>query len=330
MRSIRAYTTDRRGIQLATVILTMLNAGGIAADSPAPITLRIDAPFLNTARFENGFFTTQVPYTDGAAQENLAVFRQDGSLQFKTRVWFPDAVRVGLYDAATDAAGRALVGGSATKGDGTAALFLAVLDNTGKLITAIQTNPYTPTHVCFGPDGSLWAMVRNVSVDGMPAGSRKDYNVVQRYSQSGALLGSWVPLSSFNLSSFQRAAHPAQAGGMRWAAFLRSSGSRIAAYFATTGDLYEFSADGSAVTHTASPSRTGISIRGFAYTSSGAVYTVQTVDRKNGLYVLDKPSGAWSEVTTGPQVHLLFGSTGAALVCRPSGDMANVIFRPVE
>lgn len=330
MLSITARMNTRRGIQFAAVILTITTAGGIAADSPASASLRIDPPFLNTARFENGFFATHVPYTESAGQENLAVFRQDGSLQFKVSVWFPGAVRVGLYDASTDAAGRVLVGGSATRADGTAALFLGVLDNTGKLVSVIQTNPFTPTHVCFGPDGSLWAMVRNVSVDGMPAASRTYYNVVQRYSQSGALLGSWVPLSAFNLSSIRPAVHPAQAGGMRWAAFLRASGSRIAAYFAVTGDLYEFSPDGSAMTHTASPSRAGISIRGFAYTSSGTTYTVQTIDKENGLYVLDKPAGAWSKVTIGQPVHLLLGTTGSKLVGRPAGDLVNVVFLQVE
>lgn len=328
---MRIDTTNRREIQLATLIFAILNTAGIAgAASPDPVGLRIDPPFLNTARFDNGFFATHVPYTEASGGDNLAVFRQDGSIQFKTRVWFPDAVRVGIYDASADASGRALVGGSATKGDGTAALFLAVLDSSGRLVAASRTNPFTPTHVCFGPDGSLWAMVRDASIDALPVASRTDYNIVQRYSQTGALLGSWVPLSSFHLPSLTWAAHPAQSGGMRWASFLRASGSRIAAYFGITGDLYEFSSDGSVMTHTSSPSRAGISIRGFAYTPSGAVYTVQTIDRKNGLYVLDKSAGAWSQVSSGPQVHLLFGSAGGTLVGRPSGDMANVIFFPVE
>jgi hypothetical protein len=323
--------TSRREIQLATLIFVIFNTAWIAgAAPPDPVSLQIAPPFLNTARFDNGFFVTHVPYTQAAGQDNLTVFRQDGSIQFKTQVWFRDAVRVGLYDATTDAGGRALVGGSATKGDGTSALFLAVLDNSGKLVTAIQTNPFTPTHVCFGPDGSLWAMVRDANMDGLPVASRKDYNIVKRYSQAGALLGSWVPLSSFQLPSLTGGAHPAQSGGMRWASFLRASGSHIAAYFGITGDLYEFSSDGSLMTHTTSPSRAGISIRGFAYTSTGAVYTVQTIDKNNGLYVLDKPKGVWSPVTSAQQVHLLFGSAGGTLVGRPSGDMANVVFFSVE
>jgi len=77
-----------------------------------------------------------------------------------------------------------------------------------------------PTEVAFGPDHSIWTLGGEWWVH---SGKRREYFVLQNYSQDGNRLGAYLPRSGFSMDD-----EPAP--GVMWrGGGLRVSGNRIGA-----------------------------------------------------------------------------------------------------
>ncbi len=180
---------------------------------------------------------------------------------------------------------------------------IAVVDRTGALKTYISTAPYSPSHVCFAPDHSIWAIGR---MRIRQAKDSADYFVLRHYSRDGRKLGAFLPRSSLDKDEV---AEPAEV--YVGASFLRATDTRLGAYlhFGGRGNRTwtEFSLDGKEQGRWKLPD--GFDGLVHAFTRSGQVYA----SGLNGLFVLDHSTGKWNPVPP-PSEGILLSADGDDLV----------------
>jgi hypothetical protein len=127
----------------------------------------------------------------------LSLYDPNGQLVFNAVAQGPQGQRVHLNSAAIDTNGTVVATASydgAPHGYGGALIFL---DRSGKQTRAFTTDRYTPVHVCFGSDHSVWTLGWQRDAADNQREDREDYSLVRKYSAGGKELGAWMRRSSF-------------------------------------------------------------------------------------------------------------------------------------
>ncbi|MBS1873502.1 MAG: hypothetical protein JSU00_09815 [Acidobacteria bacterium] len=182
----------------AEVVRTVTSAQSFSPGTRIPISTRGYLFYLN-------FSSTAAVYAPSG--------QPAGSLTVRNR----NGLSPRLEDAAVSAGGEFAVAAVYPASSGVIVLY----DRDGHETRSIDTGPYLPSHLCFGRDGSIWAIGTQVAPSGL---EESDYAVVRHYSASGRETGAFVRRSSFPGHGLP----PATVAGHSWG--IRASGDRIGAW----------------------------------------------------------------------------------------------------
>ena len=201
--------------------------------------------------------------------------------------------KAGVYDVAVDSDGSFVVA-AGSDGSGGVVMF----DASGAQTAVIDTGTYTPWHVTIAPDHSIWVMGHECCIP-------KDFNRVRRYSRTGDLLESFLPVAKLGDNFAADLFEPVG---------ITASGDRIAiaAAGATAGEPLEFivlDAQGNTLSQTQGPAKV---LTGWGFTSDGIVYA----GFRNKLWRLDAAQGTSHEMATPAPGYFLAGANGKDLVFR--------------
>jgi hypothetical protein len=243
-------------------------------------------------------------------------------------VWFPDAQRVLVLGVAVGPEGKVLASGTANKADGTKAFFVLGTDASGKIIKAIQTNPFFPSKICAAPDGTIWSFGDLGDI------TQPTDNLLRQFSLEKGLIASYLPRAIFGGNGRS----PAQSGNEGQEVYLRCNNDRVIIYSGVSNFFVEFDTTSkSAKVYRIDRSSVDLGVRGFALTGEGDVYGYlrdrQLAMKVQGLFHLDLDSAKaqvrWVPVKGAsgldgePRVSFgLYGADGNVLVHGYDGDAA--------
>ncbi len=237
----------------------------------------------------------------------------DGKLRWEAVVYPQGALRILLWDVATRKQGDAAAVASGVDAAGRMAHFLCVIDADGVPGDIVRTNPYSPRHVTFGPQDSIWTFGRNIEADD----NKSDYDLFAQYDSGGGLAKTF-----FRRDAFKTIVHPASHGGPGGSVFLRSASDRIGLYSGQAAEWLEFDTGGNLLGRWPAKPEGEKDVDYFALTASSEVYSWQAGKGMSGLYRFDRSSARWRSVhgTVGEQgrqaVGPLLGADGDRLVLR--------------
>ena len=226
----------------------------------------------------------------------LKVYERDGTFAFYAPIRTPDGNLTTARDISVDSDDSFVV--ATDQG-------LALLDSRGLQTGFIKTNGFWVGHLVITEDHSVWVL-------GHPERREKDYTVLRKYSRDGALLGSWLPSSTFAPGTPE----PGSEGGRTR---LMASGNEIAV--AAGGDLIHLDGDGKVLGRMRLDK--SMKLREFAFTSDGRIYGWGIND---GLVLFDLEAGTGKKMET-PYPYDFFGSDEATLVFyKDKGDGMTTVF----
>jgi hypothetical protein len=157
--------------------------------------------------------------------------------QKSASLMIPDADRIEIHDTAVaDSRLVAFCGDAATKAGG-AAGFVALSESGGRMLWIIQTNPYHPILITFGPNNTIWVIGQN-GEDGHA--TLVDHFVFRIISLDGRLVGSHTLRSTLG---GQGALHLGTSSRLGMSALVASS-DRVGLYNARAKRWTEFGPDG--------------------------------------------------------------------------------------
>ncbi len=157
-----------------------------------------------------------------------------GSLVYQVDLWQPEAARMLIQDTAVNGEGTAAAAVQLWKSDGTLAVGVFIVEKPGRITRVIRTNPLVALRVGFGPDQSIWALVRDAAAEE----TGRDYDVLQKYGREGQFLGSFL-----RRSLFPGKRHPAAHANGGITQMVKSP-DRIGIFLATTGEWVEVNPEG--------------------------------------------------------------------------------------
>jgi len=224
-------------------------------DSPG--TLRPAAmPHWEGRYLVSGTFEVKSP------QPNVSLYDQSGTRVRKAAIWFPDSVRVSIFDAAVTPQGNIVASGYAAKSDGTFAYFIAKTDLSGAVTQVIRTNPFLASKVCALDEDSVWTYGDDLNKNH----ATLDYKMLRNYSFSQGLLHAYVPRSAIKIP----------VGGivvgksMYW---MRCSGSKVAVYVGMGPDYFQLNVAHNTLDRFHVERMPGdMMVTGFALTDTGHVF----------------------------------------------------------
>jgi len=257
---------------------------------------------------------------------NLFIYRRDGSVAARVRVWLPDAFRVWLYDAAVSGDGDLIATvGVAHSIRGEFAGFLALISPAGVVTKVVRTAPFDGRAVGFAADRSIWVLGLQTAED-RSVRKAPDHMVLHQYDSDGKLLKQLLPRSSFNCGD----GHPALPQGGR--AYLVSSADRIGVLTSPPcREWVELSLDGAVVgrlklpfmpyvrdpSPLPDPTRSKL-LTGVAMTRDNQMYASFSDGEGSRLFRLGRDQGVWEPVQTPGDREtpftMLLGSEGDSLV----------------
>ena len=245
--------------------------------------------------FDSGFLVSRlsIPQPKGGLT-NLALYSKSGELLYDLNLMPPGASQTSLRGVDVKHDGTAIVCGASVDDSGRIARFLMSLDHAGKPIHIIRTNPFQASHVCSGPNDSIWALGREILPNGVAPGDRE---VVYHYGGDGKLLGKHITSELPQYTA--RAADSSN--------FLRSSGDRIGMYIKGYREWIEFDRDGRLRLRAEVPYPIGAKDPanpfGIAMTESGAVFACFRTEQVIGLYELERASMSWTPIANTVSPH---------------------------
>jgi hypothetical protein len=272
---------------LPIVTVLMLSTHAIAFDAALETRYQTDSlrPLNMPPRFDHGYLAVY-------EWKGIGIYAASGEL--KCRI--PNLPNVSTTNVAVDKDGTAVTAGNFSDGKG--ALWL--WSSAGSNIRVIQAPDYVPTYVAFAPDGSIWTTGTR---DRINRHTRDDYAILRHFSREGALLGAYLPRSSF--STEREPAEPVTA-----LSALRIANGRIGVYLSGGGRKHhvwiEFDLNGKELGRWLLNNIDG---HPAAFTEAGGVYTRST----DGIYRLDRAAGNWI-VTSIAAPGTLVGADGESLV----------------
>lgn len=298
-----------RGMRIrATVALaSLLAAPGLAQRLSPPIHSgsfrEALADGADVPRFSGGLLLSRKGLMDSwDPEDNLILYRRDGTVAARVRVWFPDSSRVWLKDATTSPESDWIAAvGTAQSVRGEFAGFLALISSAGAVTKLVRTAPFEGQAVGVGADRSIWVFGYQTAED-RSLRRAPDHMVLHQYSAGGKLLKQLLPRSSFACGYW----HPAvtRDGSPR----VLCSGGRILILSPACWEWIELAPDGELVGRyrldaLPLPEGTGFAkpdgiklLTGAAMTSGGDVYASVSYDGRNHLFLLPRERGAWVPV----------------------------------
>jgi hypothetical protein len=159
--------------------------GGHLSELNHHVWFRITASQPNWAY---GYFAQKTGETT-PGEPSAELFDREGKFVTQTRIWFPEAVRVTLFDVSPSANGGAVASGFAETSEGTTS-FLAETDASGSPISVLQAQTFIAGRVCQASDDTIWVY------GGDPSKESADdltYPLVRQYSLERGLLSSYLP-----------------------------------------------------------------------------------------------------------------------------------------
>jgi|ERR1017187_6219206 hypothetical protein len=261
------------------------------------------APRNIVPTFENGYL---VVYD---IDSKIALYAPDGSLVYKAAAQVDGASWVHVSNAGVDSDGTLAAAveyrrpkASDQRGG------IAILDRTGAQTLFLDTGEYSPTHVSFGPDHSIWTIGwrRNAS--------DSDYFVLRNYSIAGQLIGAFLSRSSFE-------PEPDPVGPCEGGWQLRVVNGKVGALFYSSSILkpgqrprplaewVETDLKGKEI------GRYDVPASMLAFTQGGALYA----QLPGGISVFEWATSHWRPLTGMPD-GILVGAEGASLVFELRGE----------
>ncbi len=254
-------------------------------------------------KWDNGFFVRfEIP--DGGTTPAVYLQDADGKDLTKAVVSMPDAVENALSDVAVSPQGELAVAGGASWPGGRGTGYILFLDKTGKALQLLRTAPFSPLRICFGADGTVWAIGWELDASGMELA---EYNILRHYGRDGKVIHSAIPRSLFSL--------PGHLGPVSQS-YLTASGDRIGIYSDRTREWIEVSATtGALVRRWAGPDLGPKSrVVGAFLTNSGFAY-VSAENRDTQVRTalkLDRYTGTWADVKN--ISHRIVGTDGESVL----------------
>lgn len=232
---------------------------------------------------------------------NAELYDREGKLVSEARIWFPDALRITLFDVSPLADGGVVASGQAETKEGIT-WFLAKTNASGAPVSLLRLQrPVMAGRICQASDDTVWTFERDVNKE---SANDLTYPLVQQYSFEAGSLNSYLSRESVALR-----AHAVAAGGGPNGSFLVCGKHQISLYLNQTNEYIQIDVD------TRSLQRWKMDmgplaqarVTGFAVTENGRVYAslyeVQPEsDRKTrGLFELraepGKATAKWVVVT---------------------------------
>ena len=190
---------------------------------------------------------------------------------------------------------------------------IAILDQNGNPMRIVQTQPFTPSQVCFAPDHSIWTFGDQQWKDRDLPG--RDFMTFRHYSRDGKLLGSFVPRSA--LPEWEGLGLDQVVGPFSGLWRLRAIKDRIGAALLVGPHKQawvELNFSGDLVGQWVYTGSRNDSVFPSAFDSTGLLYGVHWIDGKRaGISAFDKSTSTWKPVSTLPNGFLL-GADGTRLV----------------
>ena len=234
------------------------------------------------------------------SQSTLVIYDRNGAKSQTGPIWIEGASKVRLNSVTINSKRQILTGGHAIAADGNTIGFMMLTDITGKPKLNIAMTPYAPEKVCFGADGSLWALVLLIDMDG--SGRGKDYPLLRQYSADGKLIRAILPRSRFTVDL-----PPAVSNSGGGEVLMQSNRNTLGVFFGHSNLWVEVDSAGQISEWTVKPlpfqGEDG-KLKGFtkdvnaaAFLDSGSLYVGLSDAQLSGIYKLDKPNQRWVPVT---------------------------------
>jgi hypothetical protein len=257
------------------------------------------------------------------AEPAVVLYDRDGHVAREAIVWFKEASRVTVLDAAVNRAGNLVVAGGTTSQAGVIAHFIASVGSDGHLSQVIRTTPFLPIYVCAAEDGTVWSF--GIDRDEEGRGIEKSLRLRQ-YSFDKGQLRAMLDVSTLNAGGWTltEGRYPGEIN-------LRCNSQKVGLYNGRSGEWveFDFAADKlKAAKVEPLPSPKTMRITGFAMTDAGDVFVslhdTSSATPHSGLFRLEFDStglGSWVPIknTVGPYLHggpieRLLGADGPDLV----------------
>ena len=140
---------------------------------------RLDGP-----HWWNDHATYHSIYSHGEVP-NVAMTNRDGTVAFKTTLTAPNLDRIRVTDAAATKDGGAVATATVVDKAGMPSSFVALLDDSGRVIQQITTFPFMAEMTCPAGDGTVWVFGWDFSEN---HGPRIPYSILRHYSFTQGLL----------------------------------------------------------------------------------------------------------------------------------------------
>jgi hypothetical protein len=282
------------------------------------------APGSTIPYWDKGYLISIVPETMSSGIANVILYDSNGKEVRESSIWFPDALAVYILSAAVTREGNILASGTAVKGDGTRASFIAATDSSGKISQVIQTNPFSPANICDGGNGTVWSFGDlgadpNVSQTG---------NLLRQFDLHNGLLKELLPRSTFG----QTTSPPALQATLGHGTYMRCLATKVALYSGASNQYIELDTTTNSLSRfSIARSAADLLVKGFAVTDHGDAYTCLAdssgPEALQGLFrlQLDAKSGhaRWVPVSSAAGViGRLWGADGEYLVHSYRNDPA--------
>jgi hypothetical protein len=143
-------------------------------------------------RFANGMLVAR--HTPSISTSRISRWDTSGRQLPDVNISMPNVARTIVSDAAVHPKSGIVLALTAVSENNRGAPLLLWADQSGKVVRAVETSPFAANRIVFSEDGTLWTFGREFD-----AGLRDvpEYNVIRRYDQTGKLIGSTLPRSSF-------------------------------------------------------------------------------------------------------------------------------------
>jgi hypothetical protein len=272
------------------------SGGGHLSELNHQVWFRLTAHQLNSA---HGYFA-RVTGETAPGEANAELFDSEGKLISQARIWFPEALRVFLFDVSPLRNGGAVAGGQAETTEGSTS-FLGKTDASGSSASVLRLQTFIPGRVCQGSDDTIWVFGRDPEKE---SANDLTYLLVRQYSFEKGLLSSYLPRESIALRK-----HAMVGGGGPNGSFLVCGENQISFYLNQTNEYIQINPD----TQTLQRWKMDMAplaqakVTGFAVTENGRVYASlyelePASERKtHGLFELraepEKEIATWVAVT---------------------------------
>jgi hypothetical protein len=216
--------------------------------------------------WDKGYLISITPELTSPSSSNIRLYDATGNKVRESSIWFPGSERVFILKAAAMPGGNVIASGTAVKTDGTRAYFIAETDQTGKVVSALQTNPFFPAFICSTPDGKIWSFG---DLERRKDGGSPEGGLVRQYDLEKGLVASYLPRSEFGSGSRP----PSVRGGEGEEVYFGCASEQLVIY---AGSLQEFVIfdlkSKSAEKYKIDRSSVSLPSQAFAVTSAGEVF----------------------------------------------------------